>query len=115
MKLVAKDKEYFKKKYNLATLHQILTNYELDCAVSGYRVRGVIMQDKNRGELAKSGEDDGDTPLEPVPPESIIELVQNEVCVGDEDGGKQPEAEEASGDEQNPGEERGAAPGHRVR
>ncbi|HBG05120.1 MAG: hypothetical protein A2075_24210 [Geobacteraceae bacterium GWC2_58_44] len=84
VKSVAKDKNYFKAEYNLNNLSYILTNYELDCAFSSYRIRGTIMFDKNRRELNKSVSDGPDSMFEPVPPESVLELVQDEICVKEE-------------------------------
>jgi len=91
VKSVAKNQEYLKREYNLNDLAYILTNYELDCAQSSYRVRGAIMFDKNRKELNKtlSGQDDS---FQPVPPESMLELAQDEICVNEE--GTEPEVEQ---------------------
>ena len=108
VKSVAKDKDYYKKEYKLTSLAQILTSYELDCAVASYRVRGVIMLDRNRREIAKSMAAEGEGAFEPVPPESVLELIQNELCVGEEAGAKQPEADEAGGGEEDATEKRGA-------
>jgi len=84
VKSVAKDKEYFKREYNLNNLSYILTNYELDCAFSSYRIRGTIMFDKNRRELSKSVAEGAVSPFEPVPPESVLELAQEEICAAQE-------------------------------
>lgn len=80
VKSIPKEKDFFKKEYNLNNLAYILTNYELDCAVSSYRVRGTIMFDKNRRELNKSLSTGVESPMEPVPPESMLELAQDEIC-----------------------------------
>jgi hypothetical protein len=85
VKSVPKDKDYFKKEYNLNNGSYMFTSYELDCAVSSYRVRGTIMFDKNRKEISKSIPE-GETAFEPVPPESMLELAQDEVCVKEEGG-----------------------------
>lgn len=79
VKSVAKEREYFKREYNVSNISHILTNYELDCALSSYRVRGTIMFDGSRRVLSK------DVPtsppaFEPVPPESVLELAQEEMC-----------------------------------
>lgn len=84
VKSVAKDKGYFKREYNLNNLSYILTNYELDCSHSTYRVRGTIMFDKSRRELSKIVNEGPGVVYEPVPPESVVELVQEELCVGAE-------------------------------
>lgn len=84
VKSVAKNKEYFRQEYNVADLSYILTNYELDCTVASYRVRGSIMFDKNRRELGKSVADEAASGFEPVPPESMLELAQDELCVKEE-------------------------------
>ena len=95
---VAKDKDYFKKEYNLSNLSYIFTNYELDCAVSSYRIRGTIMFDQTRREISKALPDAGEPVFEPVPPESMLELVQDEICVSEdvseEGAAKGPEAEQ---------------------
>jgi hypothetical protein len=96
VKSVAKDKEYYRAEYNLNNLSYIFTNYELDCAVSSYRIRGTIMFDKNRREINKSLPMSADNLFEPVPPESMLELAQGEVCKQEESatGKLQPEDEE---------------------
>lgn len=96
VKSVAKDKDYYKAEYNLNNLSYIFTNYELDCAVSSYRIRGTIMFDKNRREINKSLPMSADNVFEPVPPESMLELAQGEVCkqVGSATGKLEPEDEE---------------------
>jgi hypothetical protein len=81
LKSVAKNKDYFRTQYNLSDLAYIYTSYELDCAVSAYRVRGTIMFDKQRREISKEFAAPGDTAFEPVPPESLMELVQSDICV----------------------------------
>lgn len=93
VKSVAKDKDYFKNEYNLNNVSYMFTNYELDCAVSSYRVRGTIMFDKNRKEINKSLPDN-EPSFEPVPPESMLELAQDEVCVKEEGVSDAPDAEE---------------------
>jgi hypothetical protein len=80
VKSVAKDREYFKNEYNVSTVSYQLTNYELDCAVSSYRVRGTILFDKSRKELSKSVPE-SEPAFEPIPPESVLELAQDEICV----------------------------------
>lgn len=95
VKSVAKNREYFKGEYNLNDVAYILTNYELDCAISRYRVRGTIMFDKNRREINKTVAV-GDPVFEPVPPESMLELAQDEVCVKKKGAAEVPEAEEAT-------------------
>ena len=85
VKSVPKGMDYFKKEYNMNNVSYMFTNYELDCAVSNFRVRGTIMFDKNRKEISKSIPD-GEPAFEPVPPESILELARDEVCVKDEGG-----------------------------
>ena len=92
VKSVAKDRDYFKKEYKVNDLSYILTNYELDCAVSSYRVRGSIMFDKNRRELGKSAGDET-AGYEPVPPESMLELAQEELCVKEESADLQDDQE----------------------
>lgn len=84
VKSVAKDKEYFKKEYNLSDLSYIFTNYELDCAISSYRIRGSVMFDKNRRQISKALPAGGEAVFEPVLPESVLELAQNEICVKEE-------------------------------
>lgn len=79
VKSVAKDKDYFRKEYNLSNASYMFTSYELDCAVSSYRVRGSILFDKNRREISKVLPD-GEPAFEPVPPESVLELAQGEIC-----------------------------------
>ena len=85
VKSVAKDKGYFKREYNLNNLSYILTNYELNCSYSTYRVRGTIMFDKSRRELSKMVNEGPGAVFEPVPPESVVELVQEELCVAADD------------------------------
>jgi hypothetical protein len=96
IKSIAKDKNYYKKEYNLNNLAYILTNYEIDCAVSSYRVRGVIMFDRNRKEINKVLPAAGEPASEPIPPESMLELAQNEICsnagAGEEEKEKEPAA-----------------------
>ena len=98
LKSVAKQKEYFKKEYNLNDLAYIITNYELDCAASSFKIRGTIMFDKNQREINKVLPA-ADAVFEPVPPESLLELVQGEICAqqegaaaAPEEAGEQPEA-----------------------
>jgi hypothetical protein len=79
VKSVAKDKDYFKKEYNLSNVSYMFTSYEMDCAVSSYRIRGTIMFDKNRKEVSKSLPE-VEAAFEPIPPESMLELAQEEVC-----------------------------------
>jgi hypothetical protein len=93
VKSVPKDKDYFKKEYNMNNVSYLFTSYELDCAVSSYRVRGTIMFDKNRRELSKTLPE-GEPAFEPVPPESVLELVQEEVCVKEEGTKESSEAKE---------------------
>ena len=83
LKSVAKDKEYFPREYNLSDLSYILTNYELDCAAASYRIRGTILFDKQHKELNKVIAASS-TAFEPVPPESLLELAQAEICVKQE-------------------------------
>lgn len=80
VKSVAKDRDFFKREFNINNLSYILTNYELDCATSKYRIRGTMMFDKNRKELNKLLPATGESAMEPVPPESMMELAQDEVC-----------------------------------
>lgn len=84
VKSIAKDKGYFKREYNLNNLSYILTNYEVDCSYSTYRVRGTIMFDKSRREISKIVNEGPGVVFEPVPPESVVELVQEELCVAAE-------------------------------
>ncbi|MCM0079989.1 hypothetical protein L4X63_00135 [Geomonas sp. Red32] len=93
IKSVAKDKEYYRREYNVSNLAYILTNYELDCAVSSYRVRGTIMFDKGRRELGKTLAS-GEPVFEPVPPESVLEMAQDEICTGEQNASGEPEEEE---------------------
>src|SRR5689334_12634066 len=79
MRSVPKDKEYIRREYNMNTLSYILTNYELDCANATYRVRETAMFDKNRKELSKSLPA-GEAPFEPIQPESIVEMAQENFC-----------------------------------
>jgi hypothetical protein len=79
VKSVAREKEYFKREYNISNISYILTNYELDCALSSYRVRGAIMFDRSRRELGKDVPNSAPA-FEPVPPESVLELAQEEMC-----------------------------------
>ena len=83
VKSIAKDRDYFKKEYNMNNVSYMFTSYELDCAVSNYRIRGTIMFDKNRKEISKAIPE-GEPAFEPVPPESMLELAQEEVCVKEE-------------------------------
>lgn len=83
VKSIPKDRDYFKKEYNMSNVSYMFTSYELDCAVSSYRVRGTIMFDKNRKEISKSLPE-GEPAFEPVPPESMLELAQEEVCAKEE-------------------------------
>ena len=93
LKSVAKDKEFFTKEYNLNDLSYIYTNYELDCAVSSYRIRGTIMFDKHHREINKVlAPSDG--AFEPVPPESLLELAQGEICAKQQGAVNMPEPEE---------------------
>jgi hypothetical protein len=80
VKSVAKNKNYFKNEFNVDGVSYQLASYELDCAVSSYRVRGTILLDKSRKELSKSIPE-SDLNFEPIPPESVLELAQDEVCV----------------------------------
>ncbi|GFO54578.1 hypothetical protein GMSM_15850 [Geomonas sp. Red276] len=93
IKSVAKDKEYYRREYNISNLAYILTNYELDCAVSSYRVRGTIMFDKGRRELGKTLAS-GEPVFEPVPPESVLEMAQDEICTGEQNASRESEDEE---------------------
>jgi hypothetical protein len=81
VKSVAKNKEYFKSEYNLNDLAYILTSYEFDCARGMYRVRAMVMYDKNRRELHKTFPLAAEMPgFEPVTPESVLELARDSVC-----------------------------------
>jgi len=82
VKSVPKNKDYFRQEYNQNGVSYMFTSYEIDCAVSSYRVRGTIMFDKNRREVSKTLPD-GEPAFEPVPPESMVELAQEEVCKDD--------------------------------
>jgi hypothetical protein len=93
VKSIAKDKDYFKKEYNMNNVSYMFTSYELDCAVSSYRMRGSMMFDKNRKEISKSIPE-GEPAFEPVPPESMLELAQEEVCVKAETTSNASEGEE---------------------
>jgi len=99
LKSVAKDKEYFKTQYNLSDLAYIYTSYELDCAVSAYRVRGTIMFDKQRREISKVLAAPGDTAFEPVPPESLLELAQSDICANYDNAANKPAPEEQTAGE----------------
>lgn len=96
VKSVSKDRDYFKKEYNQNNVSYMFTSYELDCAVSSFRVRGIILFDKNRKEISKSVPE-GEQAFEPVPPESMLELAQDEVCVKEQGAKEAPEIEEAPG------------------
>jgi hypothetical protein len=85
VKSIPKDKDYFKKEYNVNNVSYMFTSYELDCALASYRVRGTIMFDKSRREINKALPD-GEPVFEPVPPESMLELAQGEVCTKEEEG-----------------------------
>ncbi|HJV34247.1 hypothetical protein [Geomonas sp.] len=87
IKSVAKDSDYFQAEYNLAKISYVLTNYEMDCAVSRYRVRSTVMVDKNRRELSKIVPVAGEVTFEPVQPETMLELAQEEICSGNEKTG----------------------------
>jgi hypothetical protein len=93
VKSVAKDKEYFKNEYNVSNVSYQFTSYELDCAVSSYRVRGTILFDKSRRELSKSVPE-SEPAFEPVPPESVLELAQDEICVKGKGVAESPEETE---------------------
>ncbi|HJV67001.1 MAG TPA: surface-adhesin E family protein [Geomonas sp.] len=82
VKSVAKDSEYFQNEYHLNNVSYVLTNYELDCAVSSFRLRSTVMFDKTRREISKILPMAGDTPFEPVQPETVLELAQEEICTG---------------------------------
>jgi hypothetical protein len=94
VKTVAKDKEYFRTEYNVDDLSYVYTNYELDCAVSSFRVRGTILFDKHRREINKNIPALAETKFEPIPPESVLELAQSEICVSDEDETKTSDLDE---------------------
>jgi hypothetical protein len=83
VKSVAKDREYFKNEFSISNVAYQLTSYELDCAVSSYRVRGRLLFDKNRKELTKMVPET-EPAFEPVPPESMLELAQEEICTREE-------------------------------
>ena len=89
VKSIPKSKDFFKKEYNMNDASYMFTSYELDCAVSSYRVRGTIMFDKNRREISKSLPE-GEPAFEPVPPESMLELAQDEVCTNEEPAKESP-------------------------
>ena len=97
LKSVAKDKEYFPREYNLSEISYILTNYELDCAAASYRIRGTILFDKQHKEINKVIAA-SPAAFEPVPPESLLELAQAEICVKKESaaGTAAPEEEEVT-------------------
>lgn len=90
VKAVAKDRDYFRREYNQNNVSYMFTSYELDCAVSSYRIRGTILFDKNRRELSKVIPEH-EPVYEPVPPESVLELAQEEIC---QDQGEQEEEQE---------------------
>ncbi|GFO68370.1 hypothetical protein GMLC_19490 [Geomonas limicola] len=90
VKSVAKDRDYFRREYNQNNVSYMFTSYELDCAVSSYRVRGTILFDKNRREVSKVVPE-REPAFEPVPPESVLELAQDEIC---QDRGEQEEEPE---------------------
>lgn len=81
IKAVAKEKDYFKREYSLKDVSYTLANYEVDCDLSSYRNRGTVFFDKHRKQVGKSLPDGGEPFLEPVQPESVLEMVQNEICV----------------------------------
>jgi hypothetical protein len=95
VKSVAKSKDYFKNEYNVNNVSYQFTSFEMDCAVSSYRVRGTILFDKNRKELSKSIPEN-EPAFEPVPPESVLELAQDEVCVKGKGVTESPEGAERS-------------------
>lgn len=76
---VPKDKEYIRREYNMTDLSYLLTNYELNCSEATFRVREILMFDKNRKELAKNLPE-GEAVYEPIQPESIIEMAQESFC-----------------------------------
>lgn len=92
IKSVAKDNDFFKAEYNLPKISYVLTNYEIDCAVSSYRVRSTVMFDKSRREISKIVPAAGDIAFEPVQPETMLELAQEEICTGSEKGTGMPQA-----------------------
>lgn len=95
VKSVAKDKEYFKREYRLNNISYVFTNYELDCAVSSYRIRGTIMFDKQRRAVHKLVPPLGEISFEPVAPESLLELAQDEICVQEESAANVPQSGES--------------------
>ena len=88
VKTVAKDRAYLKGLYDMEELSYLLTSYELDCAVASYRIRGVSMFDKNRREINKVLPASDESLFEPVQPESMLELAQDEICVRAEGAAK---------------------------
>lgn len=102
IKSVAKNKEFYRRQYNLNDLAYILTNYELDCAAATYRVRGALMYDSNRNVISKTLPSGGAVPFEPIPPESVMEMAQDSFCSKAESAPAAapepvPDAEEPSG------------------
>lgn len=107
VKSVPKDRDYFKQEYNQNDVAYMFTSYELDCSVSSYRVRGVIMYDKSRREVNKSVAE-GEETFAPVPPESMLELAQEEICAKGESAAKESPAKESR--KEAAGEHSAAAP-----
>ena len=86
VKQASRTKDFLKQQYQMNNLDYILFNYEIDCEKGMYKPRGIIYYDRVGKQLDKQvplAVDMSDA--EPVPPESIMEVIQRYVCTDDDE------------------------------
>lgn len=86
VKQMSRTKDFLKKQYQMNNLDYILFNYEIDCEKGMYKSRGLIYYDREGTQIDKQVPLSVDmSDAEPIPPESIMEIVQDYVCSAGED------------------------------
>lgn len=85
VKQLSRNKDFLKQQYQMNNLDYILFNYEIDCEKGMYKPRGIIYYDRDGKQLDKQVPVAVDmSDAEPVPPESIMEIIQRYVCADNE-------------------------------
>ena len=78
---MSRTKDFLKKQYQMDNLDYILFNYEIDCEKGMYKSRGLIYYDREGTQIDKQVPLSVDmSDAEPIPPESIMEIIQDHVC-----------------------------------
>lgn len=86
VKQVSRTKDFLKEQYKMNDLEYILFNYEIDCEKGMYKSRGLIYYDRNGNQIDKQVPVSVDmSDAEPIPPESIMEIIQDHVCTADKE------------------------------